>query len=276
MAESEARRWTIVLVLTALLLSFIVLSQIMTTYITAYRDAPSEISSLIDAVDFSVEENESYDRDIAKVQRLDDKLRLGRLLREIQKGGDDLREQINSMLLSDDTTTLRTPARLLWANKRRDLEERVRRLDLVRMRFLVVYMGVVAERASATAERHAATPVTPPATDPEKSPLPFTPPMMHPMKASLTRALTEEIRQKPPLRRLTTQALGHHADTQPGHKMGWAGVVQELQRSPKLHKRRTSIERSIEQELVNSRLSLRSAGEGLSSTSDHRCRHGLS
>ncbi|KAI8299166.1 hypothetical protein K4K59_002413 [Colletotrichum sp. SAR11_240] len=256
MAESEARQWTIVLVLTALLLSFIVLSQIMTKYITAYRDAPSEISSLIDAVDFSVEENESYDRDIAKVQRLDDKLRLGRLFREIQRGGDDLREQINSMLLPDDTTTLRTPARLLWANKRRDLEERVRRLDLVRMRFLVVYMGVVAERASATAERHAATPVTPPPTDPEKSPLPFTPPMMHPMKASLTRALTEEIRQKPPLRRLTTQALGHHADTQPGHKMGWAGVVQELQRSPKLHKRRTSIERSIEQELANSRLSL--------------------
>ncbi|KAI8154690.1 hypothetical protein K4K49_001155 [Colletotrichum sp. SAR 10_70] len=256
MAESEARQWTTVLVLTALLLSFIVLSQIMTTYITAYRDAPSEISSFIDAVDFSVEENESYDRDIAKVQRLDDKLRLGRLLREIQRGGDDLREQINSMLLSDDTTTLRAPARLLWANKRRDLEERVRRLDLVRMRFLVVYMGVVAERASATAERHAATPVTPPPTDPEKSPLPFTPPMMHPMKASLTRALTEEIRQKPPLRRLTTQALGHHADTQPGHKMGWAGVVQELQRSPKLHKRRTSIERSIEQELANSRLSL--------------------
>ncbi|KAF0326793.1 hypothetical protein GQ607_005851 [Colletotrichum asianum] len=256
MAESEARQWTIVLVLTALLLSLIVLSQIMTTYITAYRDAPSEISSFIDAVDCSVEENESYDRDIAKVQRLDDKLRLGRLLREIQRGGDDLREQINSMLLSDDTTTLRTLARLLWANKRRDLEERVRRLDLVRMRFLVVYMGVVAERASATAERHAATPETPPPTDPEKSPLPFTPPMMHPMKASLTRALTEEIRQKPPLRRLTTQALGHHADTQPGHKMGWAGVVQELQRSPKLHKRRTSIERSIEQELATSRLSL--------------------
>ncbi|EQB48657.1 hypothetical protein CGLO_12094 [Colletotrichum gloeosporioides Cg-14] len=228
----------------------------MTTYINAYRDAPSEISSFLDAVDFSAEENESYDRDIAKVQRLDDKLRLGRLLREIQRGGDDLREQINSMLLSEDTTTLRTPARLLWANKRRELEERVRRLDLVRMRFLVVYMGVVAERASATAERHVATPVTPPTTDPEKSPLPFTPPMMHPMKASLTRALTEEIRQKPPLRRLTTQALGHHADTQPGHKMGWAGVVQELQRSPKLHKRRTSIERSIEQELANSRLSL--------------------
>ncbi|KAL0942520.1 uncharacterized protein CTRU02_200406 [Colletotrichum truncatum] len=254
MAETEARQWTIVLVLTALLLSLIVLSQTLATYITAYRVAPAEVVSFLDAVDFSIEENESYDRDVAKVQRLEDKLRLGRLLREIQKGGDDLREQINSMLLSDDTTTLRTPARILWANRRRDLEERVRRLDLVRMRFLVVFMGVVAERASATAERQAAVPVTPP-RDLEKSPLGFTPPM-NPIKASLTRALTEEIRQKPPLRRLTTQALGHREDTVPGHKLGWAGVVQELQKSPKMHKRHASIERSIEQELANSRLSL--------------------
>ncbi|KAF9882064.1 hypothetical protein CkaCkLH20_00100 [Colletotrichum karsti] len=254
MAESEGRQWTIVLVLTALLLSLVVLSQILTTYVTAYRLAPNEITSFIDAVDFSIEENESYDRDVAKVQRLEDKLRLGRLLREIQKGGDDLREQMNAMLLSDDTTTLRTIDRLLWANRRRDLEDRVRKLDLVRMRFLVVYMGVVAERASATPEKPPTMPVTPP-RDLEKSPLAFTPPLDQ-TKAGLTRALTEEIRQKPPLRRLTTQALGHREDTVPGHKMGWAGVVQELQRSPKLHKRRTSIERSIEEELSKSRLSL--------------------
>ncbi|KAF6818430.1 hypothetical protein CSOJ01_01810 [Colletotrichum sojae] len=257
MAETEARQWTIVLVLTALLLSLIVLSQILTTYMTAYRAAPAEITAFIDAVDFSVAENESYDRDVAKVQRLEDKLRLGRLLREIQKGGDDLREQINAMLLSDDTTTLRTGARLLWASKRRELEERVRRLDLVRMRFLVVYMGVVAERASFVAERKVLVPPTPMTPrDPEKaSSVAFTPPMS-PIHATLTRALTEEIRQKPPLRRLTTQALGHREDTVPGHKMGWAGVVQELQKSPRMHKRHASIERSIEQELANSRLSV--------------------
>lgn len=256
MAETEARQWTIVLVLTALLLSLIVLSQILTTYMAAYRVAPTEITSFIDAVDFSVEENESYDRDVAKVQRLEDKLRLGRLLREIQKGGDDLREEINTMLLSDDTTTLRIGARLLWASKRRELEERVRRLDLVRMRFLVVYMGVVAERASSVAERQVSVPPTPMTPrDPEKAAVAFTPPMS-PMNASLTRALTEEIRQKPPLRRLTTQALGHREDTVPGHKFGWAGVVQELQKSPRMHKRHASIERSIEQELASSRLSI--------------------
>ncbi|KAJ0307090.1 hypothetical protein COL5a_003219 [Colletotrichum fioriniae] len=257
MAETEVRQWTFVLILTALLLSLVVLSQILTTYITAYRVAPNEITSFIDAVDFSVEENESYDRDVAKVQRLEDKLRLGRLLREIQKGGDDLREEINLLLLSEDTTSLRLSARLLWASKRRDLEERVRRLDLVRMRFLVVYMGVVADRANVTAERQVpvATPTTP-QRDPEKTPVsPFTPPMTN-LNAHLTRALTEEIRERPPLRRLTTQAIGHREITQPGHKLGWAGVVQELQKSPRMHKRRSSIERSIEQELADSKLTI--------------------
>ncbi|KAK1971699.1 hypothetical protein LY78DRAFT_651528 [Colletotrichum sublineola] len=255
MAETEARQWTIVLILTAIILSFVVVSQILTTYITAYRAAPNEIASFIDAVDFSVEENESYDRDVAKVQRLEDKLRLSRLLREIQKGGDDLREEINSMLLSDDTTTLRMSSRLLWASKRRGLEERVRRLDLVRMRFLVVYMGMVAERASPIVERH--VPVTTPQRDSEKTPVSpsFTPPMTA-LNASLTRALTEEIRERPPLRRLTTQAIGHREVTGTGHKLGWAGVVQELQKSPRMHKRRSSIERSIEQELANAKLAI--------------------
>ncbi|TDZ27404.1 hypothetical protein C8035_v010558 [Colletotrichum spinosum] len=267
MAETEARQWTTVLVLIALFLSLIIISQTLTTYIAAYRAAPSEVAAILDTVDSSIGENESYDRDIAKVQRLDDKLRLGRLLREIQRGGDDLREQINGMLLSSDTTTLRTAPRLFWASTRRDLEERVRRLDLARMRFLVVYMGIFAENSSivvaSTAERQAAavattttTTPTPSPRDPEKTSFSaFTPPM-NALNASLTRALTEEIRQKPPLRRLTTQALGHREDTVPGHKLGWAGVVQELQRSPRMHKRHASIERSIEQELASSRLSI--------------------
>ncbi|KAJ0167734.1 hypothetical protein CTA2_542 [Colletotrichum tanaceti] len=254
MAETEARQWTIVLILSALVLSFVVLSQILTTYAIAYRAAPNEITSFIDAVDFSVEENESYDRDVAKVQRLEDKLRLGRLLREIQKSGDDLREDINSMLLSNDTAALHMSSRLLWASKRRDLEERVRRLDLVKMRFLVVYMGVVAERASTRAERQNL--MLTPQRDVEKLPVsPFTPPM-NAANANLTRALTEEMRERPPLRRLTTQAIGYRENTGTGHKLGWAGVVQELQKSPRMHKRRSSIERSIEQELANAKLAI--------------------
>lgn len=74
---------TIVLLLTALLISIYVVGQIAVTYTTAYLTAPNEFTTFIDVVDFSMEANESYGRDIAEVQRLEDKLRLGKLLREI-------------------------------------------------------------------------------------------------------------------------------------------------------------------------------------------------
>jgi hypothetical protein len=233
MAESEARQWTIILVLTALLLSLAVLAQIVTSYTNAYMAAPREITTFIDAVDFSIQENESYDRDVAKVQRLEDKIRLGRLLREIQKEGDDLREDLNRILISEGGTTLRTGARILWASKRRALEDRVRRVDLLRMRFLVVYMGIIA----ANTEKQGGPP-----KDPEKSNGPF----QTPTKPMLPRALTEGITRKhPPLRRLTTQAIGHNANVAGDHRKGWAGVVQELQRSPRMHQRHASIESAM-------------------------------
>ena len=119
MSETAARDWTIVLVLTALCLSIVVLSQILTTYASAYLAAPNEITVFLDTVDFSITENESYDRDIGKLQVLEDKVRLGRLLREIQRGGDDLREEVSRLLMGEDSQTLRTSARLLWASKKK-------------------------------------------------------------------------------------------------------------------------------------------------------------
>jgi hypothetical protein len=97
------------------------------------------------------------------------------------------------------------------------------------MRFLVVYMGIIA--AAAKAEKQ------PTPRDPEKSPTP---------KPSLTRALTEGITKKqPPLRRLTTQAIGHNDTSAGNHRKGWFGVVQELQRSPRMHQRHASIETAM-------------------------------
>jgi hypothetical protein len=239
MADSEMRQWTIVLVLTALFLSLVVLAQILTRYSTAYMVAPREITTFIDAVDFSIQENESYDRDVARVQRLEDKIRLGRLLREIQKGSDDLREELNSILIAEGGTTLKTSARIIWASKRPDLEERVRRLDLLRMRFLVVYMGIVATAATAADKQ---SPSSSP-RDAEKAAAY----QQTPVKPALMRALTESIQKKPPLRRLTTQAIGHPNTVGGDHRRGWAGVVQELQRSPRMHQRHASIEMAMSQ-----------------------------
>lgn len=220
---------TILLLLTACLVSVFVLVQVATIYTAAYLAAPNEINTFVDAVDFSIQENESYDRDVAKVQRLEDKLRMGKLLREIQKSGDDLREDLNRMLIDESGTRLRSSTRLLWATKRKRLEEQVRRLDLLRMRFLVVYMGLVA--AKGTSEQTVTR-------DPEKQPLPR---MV--VRPHLPHALTEGITRKPPLRRLTTQAMGHNDHVGTPQKQGWAGVVAELQKSPLMHKRHASIER---------------------------------
>lgn len=225
-------QWTIILVLTALLLSLVVVGQIVAHYGSAYLAAPREITAFIDTADFSIQENESYDRDVAKVQRLEDKMRLGRLLREIQKSGDDLREDLNSMLVDESGTTLRMSARLLWAAKRRHLEDRVRRLDQLRMRFLVVYLGLIADKSREAAGS---------AGDPEK--------MQYnreiAARPGLPKSLADAITRKPPTRRLTTQAIGHSDSVEGDFRTGWAGVIRELQRSPKVHKRHASIEQAM-------------------------------
>jgi hypothetical protein len=221
----------ILLLLTASLVSVFLILQVATIYTSAYLAAPNEITTFVDAVDFSIQENESYDRDVAKVQRLEDKLRMGKLLREIQKCGDDLREDLNKLLIEEGGTKLRSSTRLLWATKRKRLEESVRRLDLLRMRFLVFYMGLVAARSTS---EHG------PTKDPAKH---------HTQKISvrpsLPHALTEGITRKPPLRRLTTQAMGHGDNVGSPQRQGWAGVVAELQKSPLMHKRHASIESSM-------------------------------
>lgn len=242
--DSGWLQWTLILVLTALLLSLAVLAQTVGAYWSAYVAAPREMATFLDTVDFSIQENESYDRDVAKVQRLEDKIRLGQLLREIQKSGDDLREELNALLLpAEDVTSgpgttssaMRTSTRLLWASKRAQLEDRVRRLDLLRMRFLVVYLGIITSIADKQPP-----PAPPLPRDPEKIGA-FT----TPSKPVLRKSLTESVVKRPPVRRLTTQAIGHQENMGNSGRQGWAGVVEELQLSPRMHQRHASIERSM-------------------------------
>ncbi|KAG6038705.1 hypothetical protein E4U41_003839 [Claviceps citrina] len=238
MSESGWLQWTILLVLTALFLSLVVVGQVAATYWTAYAAAPHEIVTFLDIVDFSIQENESYDRDVAKVQRLEDKIRLGQLVREIQKAGDDLREQLNGMLVSEGAASLRTSARLLWGAKRSQLDDRVRRLDLLRMRFLVVYMGIM----TSVVDRNPPPPPPLP-RDPEKIMMPFS----SLTKPSLKKSLIESAVRRPPVRRLTTQAIGHQENVNTPHRKGWAGVVEELQMSPRMQQRHASIELAMAQ-----------------------------
>ncbi|KAI0431221.1 hypothetical protein F5Y09DRAFT_202514 [Xylaria sp. FL1042] len=256
MAEpSSLLLWTIVLLVSALSLALVVIAFIGTTYTLAYIAAPREVTTFIDVVDCSIEENENCNRDVDKVPRMEDKVRLGLLLREIQKQGDDLREDLNRLVVGDGGTTLRTSARIFWAGYRKRLEERVRRLDMLRMRFLVVFMGIItkaaAERvndAARTAPRHyekIAPPVTPsPPPPPPPGPAPR-PEQLEP-RPGITKAYTEG-NQRKPLRRIMTQNTqnGHSEKTAHTHRSGWFGVIAELQRSPILRQRHASIEAAM-------------------------------
>ncbi len=240
MTDSSSRQWILVLTLTALLVSLAVLAHGASRYARAYLDAPSEVSAFLDAVDSSIAENESYDRDIAKVQRLEDKLRLGRLLRDIQRGGDALREELNALLVGQDNTRLHNSARIWWAFHRTRLEEKVRRLDLLRMRFLVVHMGII---ASVAAESAAAAKRDFAPRDVERPAPPLLP--QTPRPNALAKALADGIKSKPPLRKLTVQPTTPKNSVEGNHRMGWAGVVQELQKSPLLRERHASIEMAM-------------------------------
>ncbi|RYP45236.1 hypothetical protein DL769_011474 [Monosporascus sp. CRB-8-3] len=238
MDSSSSLIWTLILVVAALLLALVVCAQILTTYTVAYLAAPREIAVFLDAVDFSILENESYERDVARVQRLEDKRRLGKLLREIQKGGDDVREDLNRLLVAEDGASLRIGARLLWASHRKMLEERVRRLDLLRTRFLVVYMGIIATMVTERDERKETIAENTAPHDIEKAGADN----HDPHRPKLPKALSDSLKRKPSPMKLSTPTMGHSHTTGQPHRVGWMGVVQELQRSPILAKRHASIE----------------------------------
>lgn len=250
MANTTGSQWTFILAITACFLSAVVILQTLSAFSKAYVAAPAEILTFVDAADSSVHENESYDRDVSRVQRLDDKRRLGRLLREVQKGGDDLREELNGLLQTDSgdlasdgysdlrDLRLRAPARLLWASKRKGLEDKLRRLDMLRMRFLVTYMGINVSMGAAAdhpkLERKSSM------RDSEKSPLSE----VYTSRPQLPSGMGDAIKkQRSMLRRLSIQPARNSEKAV--RKPGWADVIRELQLSPLLHKRHASIERAM-------------------------------
>lgn len=276
------------IIFTALLLSLTTLTQFFATYASAYASAPRELATFTSYLESSIQENESYDIDISSLAAstsLKDKMRLSLLLQEIQKCGDDMREELNRLLINDLTSSasggvsdigdvkLKPSARLSWALKKKELEDRVKRIDMLRLRFLVVYMSVVA--SSTRAHRLPTPPFTPEKQTANSTGWTGRTPDSKPLRSSslsstdssetvsstgiahrpgLPHALTDGIIAakkegggRPtvrPLRRLNTQAMGHNDNSGGGQRMGWLGVVQELQRSPVMRARHASIEGS--------------------------------
>lgn len=232
MADSGWLQWAYILAGSATGMTIVMIAQTANSYWMAYRVAPQEVASFIDTLDFSIEENEGYDRDVSKVQRLEDKIRLNRLLREIQRISDDLRDDLNHLVREESATTLRTSSRIMWASKRAHIEERMKRLDSLRMRFMMAYLGII----TSFAEKQP----PPPPPLPEKTAAYTTPSRLSAKKSF------NDLPKRTPSRRLITQAIGHHEHFETPQRSGWAGVVQELQMSPRMRARHASIEKLME------------------------------
>lgn len=248
----QHHQWVFYIILIALLLSLVVFGQVVTTHYHAFMSAPGEFETFIDALEYSAQENDSYGRDITKVQRADESKRLEQILRDIYKYTHDLQHQVKD-LIEPGTDTLRYSARFLWPSRRLRLEERVRRLDLLRMRFLVMYMGIIASQTPAPFEKSTLVPTPRPIPAPPTPPtppeglaptFPITP---VPKPPPLPKSLTDAILKKPTLKKISTTPITKKENKereQPSH-MGWAGVIAELQKSPLLHKRHASIETAM-------------------------------
>ncbi|QSZ33313.1 hypothetical protein DSL72_002901 [Monilinia vaccinii-corymbosi] len=231
---------SLLLACAATAVSLPILVQTLLTHLSAYNTAPQDLTTYLSVLESSVSENASYDHDISRLSKLEDKLRLAGMVREIQRCGDELRGLLDKMVRKEDHKRLKLGSRILWGTTRRDLEERVRKLDLLRMRFLVVYLGMVAAKTEVVLkerererekEKEDADQVAMGLGSPVRS-------------RTLPSNLSENIKRTPPLRRITSNAIGHNEGTGSPQRSGWLGVVSELQSSPLMHKRRASVEQS--------------------------------
>lgn len=246
MAHNDLSGVAMTFILAALLLSLLTIGHVVASHVYAYHSAPLEFHTFLDAANSSIAENESFERDITRLQP-SDRPRLIKLMDAIQKCGDDLREDLGRLTIDGSESKLRTQSMLLWKTHRQRLDARLRRLDLLRMRFLILQMGLVA--ASPTASTH-------PHAHHEKASERRAPEGQFPRPAMPRHALTDMLQnikekgvqaeKKPstPLRSMSAARTGHNMqDIAKGPQFSMASVISELQSSPKLHMRRASIER---------------------------------
>lgn len=245
-AHGDLSGVTMTFILAALLLSLLTIGQVVASHLYAYSSAPIEVQTFLEAANSSIAENESFDHDIMRLQT-SDRPRLIKLLDSIQKCGDDLREDLNRLTVDGSDSRLKTQSMLLWKTHRDRLETRLRRLDLLRMRFLTLQMGLVA--ASNASPTHHEKALERRAPD-GQFPRPHRPMPQHALTETIkkiserSQTLPAEKKPSTPQRTMSAARTGHNMnDIAKGPQFSMASVISELQSSPKLHMRRASIER---------------------------------
>lgn len=184
-----------------------------------------EIASFLDILDFSAHENDSYKSDdiLVRVQRMEDRARIDKLLQEIHKCVENLRNDVNKLVFvgKEGKKKLRVFARFLWLVRKSNLQERARRLDLLRTRFLVIYFELMANKIFS---EYCSSPKL---IDHEKVNESISP---IPQSSSL-------LQNKTKVQNLITLQTSPGPYSLNNQKHGWTDVLAELQRSPLMQKR---------------------------------------
>ena len=170
------------------------------------------------------------------------------------------------LVVEESKTKLKGTSMLLWKSHRQRLESRLRRLDLLRMRFLVLHMGLIAGGAivpDRPVERR--TPVGQFAR-PERPNLSH---HAHSVSEGLVvrkrEARKGDVRKEvrfedqvltpTPIRTQSLNVTGHtNSEVGFGQKMSFLDVVGQLQKSPLLLKRKKDIEMAEEEERKGKKL----------------------
>ncbi|KAF2728589.1 hypothetical protein EJ04DRAFT_569409 [Polyplosphaeria fusca] len=138
----------------ALLISVITIVQAIVLYLTAYRDAPAELSRITSSISNTVDENSHRLRprhipgpimvDIGKGQTT--RGRWTDMLQEYFDAHLELDEELTRIKRAgEQTISLFNRNRLLWIFKRKDLEESVRRVETLRMRKMLVAINALVD-----------------------------------------------------------------------------------------------------------------------------------
>ena len=247
MTKSELGGTPMTFILAALLLSLLTIALVVVSHIKAYLATPQELHIFVEAAASSIDENEAFGHDIERLKP-DDRPRMIRLLGQIQKCGDDFSEDLDRLMIEGSKTKPKNSALFLWKHHRERLQWRLQRLDLLRQRFLILYMGAVASALPAHEKPEAMSRMAPKGQFARPG-IPHS--LAEGVKKKATR-VEQPDKQPPqpstpqPRQRLTMAATGHSTQEMGAqHQMSFSNVIRELQLSPKLHNRRASIERRL-------------------------------
>jgi len=137
----------------AVLISLSTILQALVIYGLAYRDAPAELNRITSSISNTVDENSHRLRSThipgpvqLEIGKTSDRSRWADMLQEYYNAHMELNDELLRIKMdSERTNSVFNLNRIFWIFKRKDLEERVRRVETLRMRKIAVSLNALVE-----------------------------------------------------------------------------------------------------------------------------------